>query len=81
MTDRPIFDHINELSNEEERLWERAADGGGLSTADQVRLETIKIELDQCYDLLHQRQGRRDAGLDPDAAEVRPSEVVERYQQ
>ncbi len=81
MTDRPIFDHINELSNEEERLWERAADGGGLSTADQVRLETIKIELDQCYDLLHQRQGRRDAGLDPDAAEIRPSEVVERYQQ
>ena len=39
MTDRPIFDHINELSNEEERLWERAADGGGLSTADQERLD------------------------------------------
>lgn len=81
MTDRPIFDHINELSNEEARLWERAADGGGLSTADQERLETIKVELDQCYDLLHQRQGRRDSGLDPDAAEVRPPEVVEGYEQ
>ena len=44
-------------------------------------MERIKVELDQCYDRLHQRQGRRDAGLDPDAAEIRPSEVVERYQQ
>ncbi|HEY6609403.1 MAG TPA: DUF2630 family protein [Candidatus Limnocylindria bacterium] len=81
MTDRPIFDHINELSNEEERLWERAADGGGLSTEDQERLDAIKVELDQAYDLLHQRQGRRDSGLDPDAAEIRPPDVVERYQQ
>lgn len=81
MTDRSIFDHINELSTEEERLWERAADGGGLSTADQQRLDTIKVELDQCYDLLHQREARREAGLDPEAAEVRPPEVVEGYEQ
>ena len=44
-------------------------------------MERIKVELDQCYDLLHQRQGRRDSGLDPDAAEVRPPEVVEGYEQ
>ncbi len=81
MTDQPIFDKINDLSNEEARLWERASAGGGLSTVDQERLDTIKVELDQCYDLLHQREARRDAGLDPDAAEVRPAEVVERYQQ
>ena len=81
MTDQPIFAKINDLSNEEARLWERASAGGGLSTVDQERLDTIKVELDQCYDLLHQREARRDAGLDPDAAEVRPAEVVERYQQ
>ena len=81
MTDRPIFDHINELSNEEARLWERASAGGGLSTADQERLDTIKVELDQCYDLLHQREARREAGLNPDEAAIRPPEVVERYQQ
>lgn len=81
MTDQPIFDKINDLSNEEARLWERASAGGGLSTVDQERLDRIKVELDQCYDLLHQREARRDAGLDPDAAEVRPAEVVERYQQ
>ena len=81
MTDRPILDHINQLANEEQRLWERASAGGGLSTTDQERLDTIKVELDQCYDLLHQREARRDAGLDPDAAELRPPEVVEGYQQ
>jgi hypothetical protein len=81
MTDRPILDHINALANEETQLWERASAGGGLGTADQERLDTIKVELDRCYDLLHQRQARRDAGLDPEDAELRPAEVVERYQQ
>jgi hypothetical protein len=81
MTDQPIFHRINELASEEEQLWQRAAAGGGLSTADQERLDEIKVALDQCYDLLHQRNARRDAGLNPDEAEVRPPEVVERYQQ
>ena len=60
MTDRPILDHINALANEEAQLWERASAGGGLGTADQERLDTIKVELDRCYDLLHQRQARGD---------------------
>jgi hypothetical protein len=81
MTDRPILDHINALANEEAQLWERASAGGGLGTSDQERLDTIKVELDRCYDLLHQRQARRDAGLDPEEAQLRPAEVVERYQQ
>jgi hypothetical protein len=81
MTDHPIFHRINELAAEEERLWERAAEGGGLSTVDQERLDEIKVQLDQCYDLLHQRDARRSAGLNPDEASVRPAEVVERYQQ
>ncbi len=79
--DQPIFHRINVLASEEERLWEQAADGGGLGTADQRRLETIKVELDQCYDLLHQRDARRSAGFDPDKAKVRSADVVERYQQ
>ena len=81
MTDEPIFARINALASEEERLWEQASDGGGLTIADKQRLDTIKVELDQCYDLLHQREARRSAGLDPDAASIRPAEVVERYQQ
>ncbi len=53
----------------------------GPSSAATERLAEIKVELDRCYDLLHQRQARRAAGLDPDEAALRPVEVVERYQQ
>jgi hypothetical protein len=81
MTDEPIFARINALATEEEQIWERASEGGGLSPADQQRLDTIKVELDQSYDLLHQREARRAAGLDPESAAIRPPEVVERYQQ
>jgi Protein of unknown function (DUF2630) len=81
MTDRSVFSRINELAEEEERLWDRASGGDGLDGPEQHRLEQIKVELDQCYDLLHQRRARRAAGLDPDEAEVRREDVVERYQQ
>lgn len=81
MSDQTIFERINELSGEEERLWQRAGNGDGLTAQESERLEAIKVELDRAYDLLHQREGRRDAGLDPEGAEERPASVVERYQQ
>jgi Protein of unknown function (DUF2630) len=81
MTDRSILDHINALAHEEEELWARAGHSGGLDSADKERLDRIAIELDQCYDLLHQRQAKREFGQDPDEAEIRPADVVERYQQ
>ena len=81
MPDVAVFDYINALSAEEEELFSQASDGSGLSTQATERLAEIKVELDRCYDLLHQRDARRSAGLDPDEAERRPGEVVERYQQ
>lgn len=81
MTDSPLFERINELAAEEEQLWERAGDGDGLVALERGRLETIRAELDQCYDLLHQRQARRSAGLDPEEASVRPPEIIEGYEQ
>ena len=81
MTDLDLFHTINALSAEEERLYASASDGSGLSQDEQDRLEQIKVELDRVYDLLHQRQARATAGLDPDEAEERSAEVVERYQQ
>jgi hypothetical protein len=81
MTDSDIFGRINALSEEEERLFEQAGDGQGLSQEEVDRLEAIKVELDRAYDLLHQRVARRAAGLDPAQAEPRPSDVVERYKQ
>ena len=79
--DADLFDRINALSREEEELWAKAGDGSGLDGADVARLEEIRVQLDQVYDLLHQRQGRRDAGQDPAAAHIRPAAVVEDYKQ
>jgi hypothetical protein len=81
MTDLDLFHRINALSAEEEALWLSAGHGEGLSVEERERLEAIKVELDRAYDLLHQRQARAAAGEDPDEAKLRPSEVVERYQQ
>jgi Protein of unknown function (DUF2630) len=80
-TDQPIFARINDLAHEEEALFQRAGDGGGLDGGAQRRLEEIQVELDQCYDILHQRQARRAAGLDPDEAAARSPKVVEGYEQ
>jgi Protein of unknown function (DUF2630) len=81
MIDGDIFGRINALSDEEERLWEHAGDGHGLTAEEHDRLATIKVELDRCYDLLHQRDARRSAGLDPREAQPRPEDVVESYEQ
>jgi hypothetical protein len=81
MADQDIFQQINELSAEEEQLYASAADGAGLSQDEQERLQAIKVELDRCYDLLHQRQARVAAGQDPESAEARSADVVEGYEQ
>ena len=69
------------LDESEEAFYAQAGDGSGLDGPELERLHAIKVQLDQAYDLLHQRQGRRDAGEDPSAAELRPPEVVEDYRQ
>lgn len=79
--DSDLFERINALSREEEELYGRAADGSGIGADERDRLEEIKVQLDQAYDLLHQRQGRRDAGQDPSTAETRPPNIVEGYEQ
>lgn len=81
MDDRRLMAHINDLALEEEQLWSRASQEGGLDVAEQERLHQIQLDLDQSYDLLNQRRARRDAGLDPDEATARPIDVVENYEQ
>ena len=77
--DREIQHHISELIEEEHGL--RSAVGSGATPAEtqRDRLSKIEVELDQCWDLLRQRQARREFGSDPDAAHVRPADVVEGY--
>ena len=81
MSDLEIFQRINALSDEEQSLYESVGDGSGLNSAERERLDAIKVELDRCYDLLHQRQARAAAGLDPDAAKLRSAKTVEGYEQ
>ncbi|MFI5262109.1 MAG: DUF2630 family protein [Candidatus Limnocylindrales bacterium] len=81
MDDPQVLGRINELAAEEELLYGQAGDGGGLSPADVARLEVIRVQLDQCYDLLRQRQARRAAGLPPEEAKMRPATTVEGYEQ
>jgi hypothetical protein len=73
-TDDSILRKIQGLVHEEQHLYGKSA----LTDHDQVRLEDIKVELDQCWDLLRQRDARREFGQDPNAAKVRPPSVVER---
>jgi len=76
--DRDVLTHINELADEEHALFQQEARGEA-SDADRERLHEIGVQLDQCWDLLHQRRARRSAGMDPDQAEVRDERTVEGY--
>ena len=80
MEDAQIHSSIEELVREEHELWEREA-AGSATDEDRERLETLKVSLDQCWDLLRQRRALREAGRDPEAADIRAPEVVERYEQ
>jgi hypothetical protein len=76
-TDITVLTRIDELVKEEQELYGR----GGLSADDQLRLDEIRVQLDQCWDLLRQRRALREFGKDPDKATARPAEVVENYEQ
>jgi Protein of unknown function (DUF2630) len=80
MDDAQIHGTIEELVSEEHELWEREA-AGNATDADKQRLGQLKVSLDQCWDLLRQRRALREAGYDPDVASVRPTDVVENYEQ
>lgn len=74
--DESILASINRLVNEEHHLWS-APDRDSYG---QARLDEIRVELDQCWDLLRQRDALREFGKDPEAAHVRPPAVVEEYE-
>jgi hypothetical protein len=80
MEDPQIHGAIEELVAEEHELWGRESEGRA-TDGDRERLKQIEVALDQCWDLLRQRRARREAGLDPDAAEARRANVVENYEQ
>ncbi|MGH9120479.1 MAG: DUF2630 family protein [Acidimicrobiales bacterium] len=80
MDDAQLVARIDHLVEEEHEL-ERTHADTGLNEDERARLQSLEVQLDQCWDLLRQRRARRHAGQDPDSAEVRPPSVVEHYQQ
>jgi hypothetical protein len=80
MDDAEVIRRIGALVEEEHEL-ERSVSAGGPDDDAARRLRDLEVALDQCWDLLRQRRARRETGRDPDEAQVRPPDVVERYQQ
>lgn len=77
MDDSNVLKHIQDLMEEERKLLVAE----GLTDAEQQRLNEVGVELDQYWDLLRQRRALRDAGENPDSAELRPPGIVENYEQ
>ena len=76
MSDADIHRTITDLVQEEHRLR-----SGQVSAEDRERLAHLEQSLDQCWDLLRQRQALRESGADPEQAHSRPVGEVEGYLQ
>jgi len=77
MEDNQVLNHIEKLVAEEEHLYSK----GNLTDEEVKHLHKLKIELDRYWDFLRQRRSLRNAGDNPDKAEVRTGKVVENYKQ
>jgi 5,10-methylenetetrahydrofolate reductase len=77
--DLDIRHRISELVSSERTLRERLASGDISTDEEHERLRQVEVELDQCWDLLRQRQALREFGGDPDRASARAEGTVEGY--
>lgn len=77
--DEDLHSRIEALVGEEHELRRAQAAGSGPDQEQQARLREIEVSLDRTWDLLRQRQARRDAGQDPGRATERRADVVEGY--
>ena len=78
--DKAIRGHIGDLVAQERELRLKLARGEISADEEHARLRGLENELDQYWDLLRQRDARREFGEDPNAAAVRPEGVVESYE-
>lgn len=80
MDDTSLRAQIESLVSEEHRLMQEAV-GKGPDDERHERLRQLKVDLDQCWDLLRQREAHEEFGLDPGNTSVRDSSTVEGYEQ
>jgi uncharacterized protein DUF2630 len=77
MDDSEIRGRIEALVEEEHRL----RNSGEHTDEQRARLQQIEEDRDQLWDLLRQRDAKRQYGEDPDEAQPRPEHQVEGYLQ
>jgi predicted phage gp36 major capsid-like protein len=77
MDDSEIRGRIEALVEEEHRL----RNSSEHTDEQRARLQQIEEDRDQLWDLLRQRDAKRQYGEDPDEAEARPEQQVEGYLQ
>jgi hypothetical protein len=80
-SDEQISAQIERLESERETLFKREGTDDPARETDAGRLEEIRVDLDRLWDLLRQRRALREAGQNPDLADERSADVVERYWQ
>ncbi len=79
-SDNGIHETITSLVEEEKTLRSRLAAGEISRDEEHERLKALEVQLDQCWDLLRQRDALRDFGGNADDASVRSADVVEHYE-
>jgi hypothetical protein len=77
--DVDIRHRISELVSTERSLREKLAAGEISTEEEHEQLRRVEVELDQCWDLLRQREALRDSGGDPNRAAARSEGTVEGY--
>jgi hypothetical protein len=81
MDDRQILDEIKRIVDREHQLRSEVEQGQIDPEIERRELSRLDGALDQCWDLLRQREARRDANQDEADATVRPVSQVESYLQ
>ncbi len=77
--DAAIHQHITALVDEEHQLRRRLTAGEISRDEEHARLATIEVELDQAWDLLRQRDAKRQYADNPETARERSPGIVEGY--
>lgn len=75
--DNSVLSHITKLTEREEHLYGKEH----LTDDDIKELHRVKSELDQYWDLLRQRRALRDAGGNPNNAQMRSSNTIDNYEE
>jgi hypothetical protein len=74
MDEAPVLARIEELVDEEHRLW-RAEGSGDLSPDERARLELVRGELDRCWATLRRRRAGAPDGLPDDQVPDPPNDL------